>query len=193
MSDSKHSIPKVKRRLVLDNSVFNLYMDDIDEDGKTVVRDFLVISPKSRREKDLVAGVAVLPIYRGKLGLLRIYRHPVMDFVWEAPRGFIDDGETEEQAAIRELEEETGLLCTPDNIHSLGVFMPEAGVFSARIRIFVAVDCVKLRDYTPNELGHRELRFFETIEFERMIARSEIQDPGTLISYFRYRTEQNPG
>ncbi len=44
----------------------------------------------------------------GEIVLIRQYRPPVDCFVIEFPAGLIDDGETPESAAIRELREETG-------------------------------------------------------------------------------------
>lgn len=57
-------------------------------------------------------GVVILPVTPdGDFVLIRQYR-PVMDKVTiEIPAGAIDDGETATQAAMRELEEETGCRC----------------------------------------------------------------------------------
>ncbi len=41
--------------------------------------------------------------------LLRQYRYPLDDVLYELPAGLIDAGETPECAAIREMKEETGL------------------------------------------------------------------------------------
>lgn len=44
-----------------------------------------------------------------KLVVIKQYRKPIKDFIYELPAGLIDPGETPEKAAIRELKEETGL------------------------------------------------------------------------------------
>jgi ADP-ribose pyrophosphatase len=57
-------------------------------------------------------GVVIYPIYRQdpeKLVLLHQFRYPVNDYVYEVPAGLVDEGETPEQAALREMREETGL------------------------------------------------------------------------------------
>jgi hypothetical protein len=62
---------------------------------------------------------------------------------------------------------------------------PEAGVLAGRICLFAALDCVPARPFDAGELGHHELRLFEAAEVARMAANSELQDPGTLVAYFR--------
>lgn len=47
---------------------------------------------------------------RGRLAI--VYRPHRGD--WSLPKGKLDPGETHEQAALREVHEETGLLCTVD-------------------------------------------------------------------------------
>ena len=42
--------------------------------------------------------------------LVRQYRHPVGDYLWELPAGSIDPGEDAETAARRECHEELGLI-----------------------------------------------------------------------------------
>ncbi|KAG8687763.1 hypothetical protein FRC09_013304 [Ceratobasidium sp. 395] len=83
-----------------------------DQDGKE--RPWEVASRKTRGESGIDA-VAVLAILKSKSDAFRPstiiieqYRPPVGAFVIELPAGLIDSGETAEQTAIRELEEETG-------------------------------------------------------------------------------------
>ncbi len=48
-----------------------------------------------------------------KVVLVRQYRYPVDDFVYEFPAGLVEKGEDFHEAAIRELHEETGLVFEP--------------------------------------------------------------------------------
>jgi len=52
--------------------------------------------------------VTILPIRRGKVVFVKNYRYPANDFFLELPSGIIDDDETPEACAHRELKEETG-------------------------------------------------------------------------------------
>ena len=53
-----------------------------------------------------------------KILLNKEYRMAVADYVYNFPAGLIDEGETPEQAAVRELKEETGLdvVCIEDKL-----------------------------------------------------------------------------
>lgn len=47
-----------------------------------------------------------------KMVVIRQYRYSIDDYLYELPAGLIDEGETLEEAAVRELKEETGLDLT---------------------------------------------------------------------------------
>ena len=48
-----------------------------------------------------------------KIVLVRQYRYPVNDYVFELPAGLVDKGETAWETAVREIKEETGLDFEP--------------------------------------------------------------------------------
>lgn len=170
--------------MVCDNGVFNVYLDHLRDVGGAEVRDYLVVEPK-QRTSDLVTGVSVLPFLDGRAGLLRVYRHAVARLMWEVPRGFVDAGESDEESAERELEEETGLGVYVGCLRSLGFIAPEAGLLAARVHIFSAEKCFQKRKYTPDEFGHRGLHWFSLDEIAVMAERSEIEDPSTLVAIYR--------
>ncbi len=174
------------RKVVCENSQFDVFFDNISFGAKQHVDDYLVVSPKRKTDR-LVSGVAVLPVLSAKLGLIKIYRHTIDVHSWEIPRGFLEDGEDPQAAAIRELREEAGLLCKPDDMLSMGCVAPEAGILAARIALFAAVRCEEAKSFTIDEFGHQALCFFSPSEFIGMATRSEIQDPCTLVAYYRWQ------
>ena len=67
------------------------------------------------RKWDMVArvggrrAVMIVPFYGDRLVVTREYRVPIGDYEYSFPAGLIDDGENPEEAARREMREETGL------------------------------------------------------------------------------------
>ncbi len=58
-------------------------------------------------------GVVIYSLYQDQVVLIRQYRYPIGGFVYEFPAGLVEPGENLEQAAIREMYEETGLTLSP--------------------------------------------------------------------------------
>jgi 8-oxo-dGTP pyrophosphatase MutT (NUDIX family) len=180
-----------QRRLACENIRFEIFLDDVENPNGEIVHDYLVVAPKIKTG-DLITGVAVLPVVDGKLGLLRIYRHPIQRYLWEVPRGFVDPGESDHSSALRELEEETGLSCADADLESLGIFAPEPGILAARARLFVARNCRVVKPFGGEEFGHKEFRLFESAQVPALHDAGEIQDPATLIACFLYRDRTIP-
>jgi ADP-ribose pyrophosphatase len=64
-----------------------------------------------KRSQDRGAVVIIARLYPSdRIVLIRQYRPPVKNYIFEFPAGLIDDGETPESTAIRELQEETGYI-----------------------------------------------------------------------------------
>ena len=61
-------------------------------------------------------GVVIYSLYgpeKDKVILIRQYRYPIDDFVYEMPAGLVEKGEDFRSAAVREMHEETGLSFRP--------------------------------------------------------------------------------
>lgn len=103
-----------------DNPFLNMYeADAVGRNGK----HFPYYFATRRQEGDLMYqtgelkadGVVIYPVYQpdpGKLVVIRQFRYPVNQYIYELPAGLIDEGETAETAAVREMKEETGLIFT---------------------------------------------------------------------------------
>ncbi len=100
------------------------------------------------REKLLKNGsdgsaVVVLPLTRNKKSIIivqpRVFTQEGIGV--EIPAGYIDDGETPEEAATRELREETGHVA--DELIFLASFYQDQGVGGALNYAFLALNCHK--------------------------------------------------
>lgn len=86
-----------------------------------------------------------------RLVLVRQYR-PVVDRVTlELPSGHVDPGETPEEAARRELREETGF--TADDLELLGTLVPDVGRLTNRMWCYFARDVVPVATPSAIEEG----------------------------------------
>lgn len=100
-----------------DNRFLNLYeLNAETKDNKPI--KYLVAS-RAKEVEDLKAinhkeksdAVAILGITSDKkVVLVRQYRYPVGDYIYELPAGLVDKGESVYEAAAREMGEETGLV-----------------------------------------------------------------------------------
>jgi ADP-ribose pyrophosphatase len=128
---------------------------------------------------------AVVPVLPdGRVVMLRQYRYAVHDTLWEVPAGKLDPGESLEQCAQRELEEETGYRA--GQLISLGSIVTTPGFCDERIHLFLA------RDLSP---GKQSLADNESLEctllpFSEVLAmaeNAEISDAKTAIAVMRAR------
>lgn len=185
---SRPPITLKSRRRIAENQVFDVYFDHIVEEGGAEVPAYLVVAPKAVAD-DLITGVSVLPVMRGRIGLLRVHRHAIDGLAWEVPRGFVDAGESPATAARRELEEETGLSVPAEHLEDAGRMTPEAGILAARVALFIARECQTVRVFGAGEIGHMEFVWFTLEEALAMARKSEIQDPSTLVLLYHLALE----
>lgn len=98
------------------NKFLNLYkLKLINRRG--VPKDYFLASRRKRdklscvtKDHNVCDGVMILPVTEeGEVVLLKQYRPAISDYLYELPAGMVDLGETIEEAAKRELFEETGL------------------------------------------------------------------------------------
>jgi len=178
-------ITLLSRKEACRNSVFTVYFDHIRDATGNEVGDYLSVVPHHRAANG-VTGIAVLPVVDGKLGLIRIYRHPVGEHSWEVVRGFLDRAEAPAAAALRELREETGLMAEHGSLRDLGVIAPEAGVLDVRIRLFAAEHCVPGHKEASNEMGHLGMKLFAPHEVPALVGSGEVTDPCTLVCCYKY-------
>lgn len=78
----------------------------------------------------------VIPVRGDNFVMVKQWRHGEKSLSIEFPGGVIDKGETPEQAAVRELLEETG--CTAEKITKLGSVSPNPALMSNHVHIFLA-------------------------------------------------------
>jgi len=135
-------------------------------------------------EVDGRPGVAILPLDGQAVGLVRQYRYPIGQDVWEIPRGFGEGPDVKADAA-RELREETGYLVSPGEFFDLGSLHPNSGLLASTVAL-LAVDCAGR--HRESSFDESEIAAFQWVGPERldaMIRGNEIRDAFTLSALCR--------
>ena len=156
---------------------FTVVSDQVKVNGKVCPYDYLEIKE----------GVCVLPIHENRVVTLKQYRYPIRSWQRELPGGFIELGETPEDAAKRELLEETGYLVK--ELISLGLFYPSFGSTNEKIHLFEAI-CSEQHE---QQLDDSEVMNIEEIpchEFEKMIFSGEFMHGAGLAAWARHQEEK---
>jgi ADP-ribose pyrophosphatase len=102
-----------------DSRFLNMYELDVQHRNGAASKYYVASRAKSTDGLLAVSGriksdaVAILGMFDNKLVLIKQYRYPVGDYIYELPAGLIDSGEDAIAAAKREMFEETGLDFVP--------------------------------------------------------------------------------
>src|SRR5690349_3509197 len=123
--------PRARRigtRRVYDGKVLALDLDEVEEPGGVHTKREVVRH---------LGSVAVLAIDdEGRIPLVRQYRYPVDDALWELPAGRLDPGESPEEAAQRELQEEIGFRAV--SLDKIAFFFTTPGFCDEAMHVFRA-------------------------------------------------------
>src|SRR5882672_43875 len=122
---------------------------------------------------------------RKRILLVRQYRLPARQSLWELPAGRLDEGETPLQAAKRELAEETGYRAR--KWKKLVSFYPSPGYVGEKMTIFLATGLTAGKPQ-PMDDERIEARWFQAAEIERMLRSGKISDGKTMIGYLMWKT-----
>jgi ADP-ribose pyrophosphatase len=118
-----------------------------------------------------------------RLLLVKQFRLPAEQELWELPAGRLDPGESALEAAKRELREETGYQAKKWT--ELVSFWASPGYVQEKMNIFLAEELTEGKQ-EPMDDERIEIRWFETGELSRMVRSGEIVDGKTLVGYFMW-------
>lgn len=126
-------------------------------------------------------GAVVVPILPGNdVILVRQFRYPIEEFIYELPAGKLNPGEDPAACARRELQEETGYAA--GQLQLLTTIYTTPGFCNERLHIFLATDLRPSERGQQLEEGEASLTL-EIVSLRRsmeMIERREIVDGKTI-------------
>jgi ADP-ribose pyrophosphatase len=135
------------------------------------------------RERDIVIvrhppSVVLIPVGDdGRIVLVKQYRAALDRDLWEFPAGSLDAGESPDDAARRECEEEIGRA--PERVERLGAWFPTPGYCDEEM-IFFRASALRPADrespHKPDADENITAQSFSIADARAMVARGEIVD-----------------
>lgn len=112
--------------------------------------------------------------------LTKQFRYLYQEYSWEFPAGRVDPGETMEEAALRELNEEAGYKA--GTLHYAGWFAPCNGLTDEQTHVFVATD-LQLDEQNLDATEQIEVHQLQIDEFVQMIENNTARDGMTIAAW----------
>ena len=165
---------KISSRHILDHPRMQLVEDEVElPSGKKI--QYL------RQEYSGRGGVIVICRKGDKILVQREYSYPVDEILWQFPGGKIEADETPEQAATRELAEESGIKA--EKAKCIGWFYPDNRRTNARLFV---VECDYVTDdekARPDDTEFIESEWIENGQISQMIRRGEVRNYAMLAAW----------
>jgi ADP-ribose pyrophosphatase len=123
-------------------NLFSVYLNKNKSPRTGRIHEFQVL-----KSPDWVAIIPVTP--NNELVMVSQYRHGIEQLSLEPPGGLVKDGQTPEQSAIEELEEETGYRAPA--YHLLGWMHPMPAILTNRFYVYLAENATPTGKPNPEE------------------------------------------
>ena len=177
-ASARADVKVLRSEMVYEGTVFGVRRDEIIEPSGVRATREVVTHPGS---------VVVLPVFAdGRILLIQQYRYATRQYMWELVAGRIDEGESVQKAAARELLEETGYSAKKIRVF-LDMF-PTPGFLEERMHLLLATGLTE-GQAQPEEDERITMKTFSRAQVEKMIRDNELRDAKSiagLLYYFRF-------
>ncbi|MFP4036538.1 MAG: NUDIX hydrolase [Desulfobacteraceae bacterium] len=173
-------------RSTLDRSyrIFSLRTDRARSPRTGEAHDFFVLESTD--------WVNVIPLTEDhRVVLIRQYRHGIRDATLEIPGGIIEAGDSPEDAARREMEEETGYK--EREMVDLGYVFPNPAILNNRCYTYLALDVSEAGEQQQDEKEDIEVVVRPLSEVPGLIRSGEIRHALVLAAFYRFYMETDLG
>jgi 8-oxo-dGTP pyrophosphatase MutT (NUDIX family) len=163
--------------------IFGLRVDRAVSPRTGAAHDFYVLESKS--------WVNVIPITpEREVVLIRQYRHGTREVTLEIPGGIVESGDSPQEAARRELQEETGYEA--GEMVGLGYVHPNPAFLNNRCYTFIAQDARHTGHQTQDEKEDIEVLLKPLAEIPRIIREGKITHSLVVAAFYRLFMEHLP-
>lgn len=158
-----------------ENSPYRVVNSEVHNIGRvTVVRDTFLIEGEEYPYTYVINkdSVCVIPIIGDQVIVIEQYRYTLDKWLLEFPAGSIDDGESSEAAARRELEEETGYIT--EKLVYMGEYYMNQGISSAKCDLFFA-KCTEKREKHLEKTEFIKTKLIPISHFQELILNNQFK------------------
>ena len=162
-------------KMIFTGKVFNIKFDEIEyESGNKGIREVVLHN----------GGSVVVATNNNNIFLVKQYRYPFNEYLYELPAGKLELNEDPDVCALRELEEETGYKT--DSSYKLGEIYTSPGFCSEKLHIYLADNLIEGKLAREEGEFGMELYEFSLEEILKMIIDGKIKDAKTIcgINYY---------
>lgn len=164
-------------RSVYQTSIFDLHEVEAEPESGEGSGTFYVLNAPE--------WINVLPLTPGReVILVEQYRHGIDEITLEIPGGMVDDGEIPEEAAKRELLEETGY--SSDSWSLLGKASSNPAILSNFTHLYLAENCRVTAKQKTDEFEQISIHLVPLRDFLEMVRNGEIHHAIVLAAVAHY-------
>jgi 8-oxo-dGTP pyrophosphatase MutT (NUDIX family) len=164
--------------------IFNLRTDRASSPRTHEAHDFYVLE-----SADWVNVIPLTP--RNEVVLIRQYRHGIRESTLEIPGGIVEESDTPEGAARRELIEETGYK--EAEMQLIGCVHPNPAFLTNRCYTFVAKAVSRVKEQQQDDKEDIEVLVRPLKQVPELIRNGEITHALVLAAFYRFYMEYLPG
>ncbi len=154
---------------ILTTKLFNVSRSTLREGEITYQRDLILHS----------GSAVIIPVFDDRtVALVRQYRHAAQKYLLELPAGSLEKGETPENCAAREIQEEIGYRA--EKIELLTEFYVSPGFLNEKMFVFLATELTEVgQNLDDDEMLSVER--FSFPEIYQMIKKGKFEDAKTML------------
>jgi len=120
---------------------------------------------------------------RTQILAIKSYRHILDSVQIEVPSEYIENGESPQYAAIRELKEETGYVAK--RIVSIGFYTLDYSMFEQTGNIFVAYNLIREGEQSLGNMEMIELTILTINEIRRLLFDGKIINAASIVALYK--------